>query len=239
MKILAVDTSAVCASVAVTEEERIISLCQTNAGLTHSRTLLPMIDAALKNSETALDDIDFFSVSAGPGSFTGIRIGIAAVKGLCDANGKRCLPVSTLEGLAFNLLGQNVLACCVMDARCKQVYTALFDVEGEKITRLCEDKAVSIEELGRELSGYRKKIVFVGDGAEICRSSLGYETAPPILRYQNAASVAFAAKRHYEADGKSVPASEIMPVYLRLPQAERELKAKRSEESPQAGFSDK
>lgn len=229
MKILAVDTSAVSASVAVTEDEKIISLCQTNAGLTHSRTLLPMIDDALQNSETDLDSIDFFSVSAGPGSFTGIRIGIAAVKGLCDAKGKRCLPVSTLEGLAYNLLGQNVLACCVMDARCKQVYTALFDVEGEKITRLCDDKAVSIEELGKELSQLNKKIVFVGDGAEICHNSLGYDIAPPVLRFQNAASVAFAAKRRYEADGKSVPASEVMPVYLRLPQAERELKAKKAE----------
>ena len=227
MKILAVDTSAVCASAAITEDDKIISLCQTNAGLTHSRTLLPMIDAALKNSETDLDSIDFFSVSVGPGSFTGIRIGISAVKGLCDAKGKPCLPVSTLEGLAFNLLGQDVIACCVMDARCKQVYTALFDIEGEKITRLCEDKAVSIDELGKELEQYKKKIVFVGDGAQICRNSLGYELAPPILRFQNAASVAFAAKRQYEKDKKSVPASEVMPVYLRLPQAERELKAKK------------
>ena len=126
MKILAVDTSAVSASVAVIEDDKTVSLSQVNAGLTHSRTLLPMIEAALKNSETDLDDIDFFSVSAGPGSFTGIRIGIAAVKGLCDAKDKRCLPVSTLEGLAFNLLGMDVIACCVMDARCKQVYTALF-----------------------------------------------------------------------------------------------------------------
>lgn len=226
MKILAVDTSAVSASVAVTEDEKIISSFSVNAGLTHSRTLLPMIDAVLTDSETDLDSIDFFSVSAGPGSFTGIRIGIAAVKGLCDAKSKRCLPVSTLEGLAYNLLGQDVIACCVMDARCKQVYTALFDIEGEKVTRLCQDKAVSIEELGKELAAYKKKIVFVGDGAQICHNSLGYEIAPPVLRYQNAASVALAAKRQYEADGKSVPASEVMPVYLRLPQAERELKAK-------------
>lgn len=226
MKILAVDTSAVSASVAVTEDEKIISSFSVNAGLTHSRTLLPMIDAVLTDSETDLDSIDFFSVSAGPGSFTGIRIGIAAVKGLCDAKGKRCLPVSTLEGLAYNLLGQDVIACCVMDARCKQVYTALFDMEGEKVTRLCEDKAVSIDELGKELAAYQKKIVFVGDGAEICHSCLGFDIAPPVLRYQNAASVALAAQRQYEADGKSVAASEVMPVYLRLPQAERELKAK-------------
>ena len=228
MKILAVDTSAVCASVAVTEDDKIISLCQTNAGLTHSRTLLPMIDAALQNSETDLDSIDLFAVSQGPGSFTGIRIGIAAIKGLCDAKDKRCLPVSTLEGLSLNLLGQDVIACCVMDARCKQVYTALFDIEGEKITRLCEDKAISIEELGKELLAYKKKIVFVGDGAEICHSSLGYDMAPPVLRYQNAASVAFAAKRKYDRDGICVPAGDVMPVYLRLPQAERELKAKKA-----------
>lgn len=136
MKILAVDTSAVCASAAITENEKIISLCTADAGLTHSRTLMPMISSALDNSETELSSVDVFAVAAGPGSFTGIRIGIAAVKGLCDSTEKKCVPVSTLEALAYNLLGQDVIACCVMDARCKQVYTALFDIEGEKVARL-------------------------------------------------------------------------------------------------------
>lgn len=223
MRILAVDTSAVCASAAITENGKIISLCSTNAGLTHSRTLLPMIDSALKNCEADLSSIDCFACANGPGSFTGIRIGIAAVKGLCDGLDKKCIAVSTLEGLAYNLLGQQVIACPVMDARCSQVYTALFEIDGEKVTRLTPDEAIKIEQLGERLSKYDKKIVFVGDGAELCNKALGYAAAPAVIRYQNAASVAFAAENGF-SDEKLISASQLMPVYLRLPQAERNLK---------------
>ncbi len=227
MRLLAIDTSAVSASVAITEDGCIRSLCTVNAGLTHSRTLLPMIDAALQNSETALSDIDCFACAVGPGSFTGIRIGIAAIKGLCDGTGKKAFAVSTLEGLAYNLLGQDVLACAVMDARCKQVYCALFDVRGESVTRLTEDAALKIEDLGRLLELYRnRKIVFVGDGAKLCADALGFPAAAPLVCFQNAASVAFAALRGADKrpplDGK-----DLLPVYLRLPQAERELRSRR------------
>lgn len=228
MKILSVDTSAVCASVAITEDSKIISLCSTNAGLTHSRTLLPMIDAALKNSETSLDDIDYFSCSVGPGSFTGIRIGISAIKGLADGLCKKCVAVSTLEGLAYNLLGQDVIACAVMDARCKQVYTALFDINGNTVTRLTDDEAIKIEQLKERLEKFDKKIVFVGDGAQLCHDELGYNIAPPTLRFQNAASVAFASSNNFD-ESKLMSASELMPVYLRLPQAQRELKKKKAD----------
>lgn len=226
MKILAVDTSAVCASVAVTENGKIISLCSTNAGLTHSRTLMPMIDSALKNSETELSSIDYFACANGPGSFTGIRIGISAIKGLADGLEKKCIAVSTLEGLAYNLLGQDVIACAVMDARCSQVYTALFDINGDSITRLTDDEAIKIEELSERLKAYDKKVVFVGDGAEICHKALGYSIASSVIRFQNAASVALAAERNFD-ETKLLSANEIMPAYLRLPQAERELKAKK------------
>ncbi len=226
MKILSVDTSAVCASVAITEDEKIISLCSTNAGLTHSRTLLPMIDSALKNSDTKLSDIDYFACSAGPGSFTGIRIGIAAIKGLADGTGKKCLSVSTLEALAYNLLGQNVIACAVMDARCSQVYCAIFDVSENEVKRLSNDEALKIEELAAKLSAFDKKIVFVGDGAEICEKVLGFKAAPPLIRFQNGASVGICAFRNFGED-KLISAAELMPVYLRLPQAERELRAKK------------
>lgn len=222
MKILSVDTSAVCASVAVVENGKIISQCNTNAGLTHSKTLLPMIDAALKNSCTDLNTIDTFACAVGPGSFTGIRIGIAAIKGLADGMNKKCIPVSTLEGLGYNLKGNDCIACAVMDARCQQVYTACFDIDGDKITRLTEDSAIKIEELGEQLKAYNKKIIFVGDGAEICHNALGYNIAPEVLRYQNAASIALSAD-----ETKAIDANELLPVYLRLPQAERELKAKK------------
>ena len=226
MKLLAIDTSAVSASVAILEDDRVRSLCCVNAGLTHSRTLLPMIDAALKNSETALSEIDAFACSVGPGSFTGIRIGIAAIKGLCDGTGKKALAVSTLEGLAYNLLGQDVLACAVMDARCRQVYTALFDVCGDTVTRLTQDAALKLEDLGKLLESHREKpIVFVGDGALLCRDALGYSAAPPLTRYQNAASVAMAALQSFDEE-KLIRAQALLPVYLRLPQAERELRAR-------------
>ena len=230
MRILSVDTSAVCASVAVVEDGRIRAQSSTNAGLTHSRTLLPMIDSLLQNSETPLDSIDCFACAVGPGSFTGIRIGIAAIKGLCDGTGKQALAVSTLEGLAYNLLRQDTLACAVMDARCNQVYTALFDIQGDTVTRLTADAALKIEDLGTLLEQYSgKRIIFVGDGAEKCAQSLPYPAAPALTRFQNAASVALAAERSFD-ESKLLDAQALLPVYLRLPQAERELRA-RSERS--------
>ena len=228
MRILAVDTSAVCASVAVVENGRIRAQSSTNAGLTHSRTLLPMIDALLQNSETPLTSIDCFACAVGPGSFTGIRIGIAAIKGLCDGTRKQALAVSTLEGLAYNLLGQDVLACAVMDARCNQVYTALFDVHGDAVTRLTADDARKIEDLGKLLEQYKdRRIVFVGDGADKCAQALPYPAAPALTRFQNAASVALAAERSFD-ESLLLDAQQLLPVYLRLPQAERELRAKRN-----------
>lgn len=226
MRILAVDTSAVCAAVAVTDGEKILSECQTNTGLTHSRTLMPMIDSALKNAEIPLESIDVFACSVGPGSFTGIRIGVAAIKGLCDGLKKKCLPVSTLEALAYNLLGRKCTAVSVMDARCNQVYCGIFLVDGDRVTRLTEDEAIKIDDLGEKLGKY-EDVIFVGDGARICHKALGYRIASPSEIYQKGSSVAFCAEKNY-SDEKLLDGAELMPVYLRLPQAERELKAKLS-----------
>ena len=140
--------------------------------------------------------------------------------------GKQALAVSTLEGLAWNLLGQNVVACAVMDARCEQVYTALFDVCGERVTRLTEDAALKIADLGEQLGAYPDKpVVFVGDGAEKCAAALGYPAAAPLVRFQSAASVALCAEASFN-EAKLLDAQQLLPVYLRLPQAERELRAK-------------
>ena len=226
MKILAVDTSAVCASVAVTDGDKILSECSINTGLTHSRTLLPMIDSALKNGEINIEGIDYFACSVGPGSFTGIRIGVAAIKGLADSLKKKCIPVSTLEALAYNLQGRKCTAVSVMDARCNQVYCGIFRVDGEKIERLTEDMAIKIDELETMLPGY-ENIVFVGDGAKLCYSKLGYEIASGGVLYQRGSSVAFAAQKDFSEE-KAVDAATLIPTYLRLPQAERELKAKLS-----------
>ena len=224
MKILAVDTSAVCASVAVTEDGKILSESSINTGLTHSRTLMPMIDSVLRNGEIAMDSIDMFACSVGPGSFTGIRIGVAAIKGLSDALGKKCIPVSTLEALAYNLIGRNCTAVSVMDARCNQVYCAIFNVQGETVTRLTEDMALKIDDLGELLKSY-ENIIFVGDGAKLCNKALGCEKAPANCEYQRGSSVCFAAVNHMD---EALDSKELLPVYLRLPQAERELKAKQN-----------
>lgn len=226
MRILAVDTSAVCASVAVTENGKILSECSTNTGLTHSRTLMPMIDSALKNAEIPIDSIDLFACSVGPGSFTGIRIGVAAIKGLCDALGKKCMPVSTLEGLAYNLQGNECIAVSVMDARCNQVYCAVFRVSNDRIERLTQDMAIQIDELAVMLKEY-DNVVFVGDGAQLCHSRLGYKKAAAGSVYQRGSSVAFAAENSFSEE-RAVDGAELMPTYLRLPQAERELKARQT-----------
>ncbi len=225
MRILAVDTSAVCASAAITENGKILSECSTNTGLTHSRTLMPMINSVLQNSEISLNSVDLFACSAGPGSFTGIRIGVAAIKGLCDATGKKCVPVSTLKALAYNLLGRSCIAVSVMDARCNQVYCGIFRVEGDKVERLTEDAALKIDDLGEKLKEYKGEIVFVGDGAELCHKALGYEKASAGTIYQRGSSVAFAAL-DYLKENEAVDGTALMPVYLRLPQAERELNNK-------------
>ncbi len=224
MRILAVDTSAVCASVAVTEDGKILSESSINTGLTHSRTLMPMIDSVLKNGEISLESIDLFACSVGPGSFTGIRIGVAAIKGLCDALEKKCVPVSTLEALAYNLTGRSCTAVSVMDARCNQVYCGIFKVEGEKVTRLSEDMAIKIDELAEMLKNY-DNIIFVGDGAKLCHKALGYTKASANCEYQRGSSVCFAAAMYTD---KAVPSKELLPVYLRLPQAERELRARQN-----------
>ena len=224
MKILAVDTSAVCASVAVTEDGKILSESSIKTGLTHSRTLMPMIDSVLRNGEIAMDSIDVCACSVGPGSFTGIRIGVAAIKGICDALGKKCIPVSTLEALAYNLVGRNCTAVSVMDARCNQVYCAIFKVQGETVKRITEDMALKIDDLGEMLKEY-ENIIFVGDGAKLCHKALGYEKAPANCEYQRGSSVCFAAMNHID---EAIESKELLPVYLRLPQAERELKAKQN-----------
>ncbi|MBE6770716.1 MAG: tRNA (adenosine(37)-N6)-threonylcarbamoyltransferase complex dimerization subunit type 1 TsaB [Ruminococcaceae bacterium] len=230
MKILAVDSSAKSASIAVAENGRLISECFVNNALTHSRTLMPMVDNALSQADMSLKDIDAFCVNVGPGSFTGIRIGVAAVKGLAMADNKPCAGVSTLESIAYNFIDENCIVCAAMDARCNQVYTALFRCDGENVERICEDKAISIDELGAELSQYKEKIYLAGDGAEICFKAFGQSLENAKLsgenrRYQRAFGAALAAENKKEFTDSAL----LAPVYLRLPQAERELRIRKGE----------
>lgn len=231
MKILAVDSSAKTASVAVVDGKTLVSECFVNAGLTHSRTLMPMVDNALSQADIKIGEIDAFCVNAGPGSFTGIRIGVAAIKGLALCENKPCAGVSTLESVAYNFIDENCVVCASMDARCNQVYTALFRCENGRVIRLCDDKAVSIDDLCAELSAYDEKIYLAGDGAEICAKVFGDKLPNAVLagenrRYQRAFGAALAAINNEEVFKNS---AELAPVYLRLPQAERELKIKKGE----------
>lgn len=230
MKILSVDTSATAASVALSEEDKLIGEFFINTSLTHSQTLIPMIEQLLKNTKTEYTEISCIAVNSGPGSFTGVRIGVAAVKGLAFANNTPCISVSTLCSMAYNMLGRNCTVCAVMDARCSQVYNALFKVNNGIVTRICDDRAMSMADLKSELSRIDDNIVLVGDGANIFFNFINnelcnIELAPVNLRYQRASSTALAAFEEYK-NGNTLTAEELMPAYLRLPQAQRELNKK-------------
>lgn len=229
MKILAVDSSSVTASVAITENGKVLAENFINNGLTHSQTLMPMVEKTINESGISVKDIDFFAITHGPGSFTGVRIGIASVKGMADALDKKCLPISTLEAIAEPLKNEDVIACAVMDARCNQVYTAIFN-NGE---RLCDDKAVLIDELGEELKQYDKKIVFIGDGSVLCYDKLheiiqDCDVADEKIRYVHGESIGFVAENKIKNGEEPINSANLVPFYLRLPQAERELNNKNS-----------
>ena len=227
MMILALESSATACSAALTREGELLAQAYQSSGLTHSRTLLPMVEDMLKNCDCTLRDVDLIAVAAGPGSFTGLRIGVATAKGLAWPDNKPCAACSTLESMAWQAAHlKGYLIVCAMDARRKQVYNALFLAEGDSLGRLCPDRAISLEELGEELKNYDFPKIVVGDGARLCYNTLSetipeLELAPRQLRMQNAWGVARTAERLAEA-GKTVTGSELVPVYHRLSQAERE-----------------
>lgn len=229
MLLLAIDSSAGPASAAVLEDEKLLGEYFINTKQTHSQTLLPMVENLLKSLGKNCAELDALAVSCGPGSFTGIRIGISCVKGLSMPNNTPCCGVSTLEAIAMPGRYENgALICAVMDARCGQVYQALFRVEEGKLYRLTPDRALSVAELSEECKKYGSDLILFGDGASLCYEAFrewGARIAPPELRFQRASSVALAAMAQL-AEGKALTAQELMPAYLRLPQAERELKRK-------------
>lgn len=224
MLILALDSTAVVASVALCENDRPLAALHLNNGNTHSETLLPMVKAALATTGHTVDDVDLFACSVGPGSFTGVRIGAATVKGLAFGKNKPVIGVSTLEALATNLLPFEGLIVPVMNARRGQVYNAVFEGRDGKLVRLTEDRALAVTELEAELAAMRRPFALCGDGAEMTAGLLR-EIQPtavsPLLLSQNAVSVAAVALAAYESGVRTTDA-ELTPIYLRLPQAERE-----------------
>ena len=230
MIILAVDSSAVAASAALVKDGKILGEFYCNNGLTHSQTLMPMIGGLLKCARVPLAETDLLAVSAGPGSFTGIRIGIASVKGLAMPGNKPCVGGSTLEAIAQNLAHLTGTACAEKDARCHQVYNAVYSLDEKSPERLTPDRAISIAELAEECGKYPKPVFLVGDGAKLCYNDTGFEALgallpPEPLIFQRASGVARAAEAAFRRGGAVSPAA-LRPIYLRPAQAERALKRK-------------
>lgn len=230
MKILALESSAVAASACLCEDDFLIAQSYENSGLTHSVTLLPMAKQLLDRVGVKLAEVDVIAVAAGPGSFTGLRIGVAAAKGLAWALDKPCAKVSTLEAMAWNVSALPGRICPVMDARRAQVYNALFTSDGQTVTRLTPDRAISLEELAGELDKTDGEQILVGDGAQLCyndfiKRGLQARLVSPNLCFQQAWGVARAGWELAKA-GNLVSAGELVPEYHRLSQAERERLAK-------------
>lgn len=228
MLILALDSTAVAAGVALTEDDRPLASFQLENGHTHSRTLLPMVKALMDVTGHTVDDVDLFACSIGPGSFTGVRIGAATIKGLAFGKSKNVLGVSTLAALAENLAPINGLICPVMNARREQVYTALFRCENGVMTRLTPDAALSVAQLEQMLTERGEPFYLTGDGTELTKSalqSLSPLPTPALLTAENAVSVARCAYRAAKGGAVGTDA-DLKPLYLRVPQAERERLAK-------------
>lgn len=233
MLLLAFESSAKSAGAALWRDGDLLGEYHQNSGQTHSRTLLKMAEDLLRNCDLSPQQLDCVAVAAGPGSFTGLRIGVAAAKGLSWGREIPCVGVSTLEAMARSCaMGDGVLVCC-MDARRQQVYNALFEVKGGSVTRLTEDRAISVSQLDMELKNIEKTKILVGDGAVLCYNTLqnreGFLLAPEHLRMQRASGVALAAAERIRT-GEVLPPEAVNPNYLRLSQAEREREEKMKRE---------
>ena len=226
MLILAFETSAKAASVALLEGDKLLSESYQNTGMTHSQTLMVMAEDMLKQCGKTAKDVDAVAVAEGPGSFTGVRIGVAAAKGFAWGRGIPCYGVSTLEAMAQSLGIYDGYICPVMDARRSQVYNALFEADRGEITRIREDRAISLDDLAEDVKKLEKPVFLVGDGSILCYNTL-LERVPSLVlppehrMHQRAVGVGIIAARQIRA-GISGDAAALTPNYLRLSQAERE-----------------
>lgn len=226
MLILAFETSAKACSVALLKDDILLGEAYQNTGLTHSQTLMVMAEDLMKQCAVTVNDVDAVAVAAGPGSFTGVRIGVAAAKGLAWGREIKCCGVSTLEAMAENLGIYEGFVLPVMDARRQQVYTALFKAEKGVLSRVTEDRAISLAELSEEIKILPERVFLVGDGSILCYNTLKEDvpalTLPPEHRmHQRSAGVALAAKKMLDR-GEKCDGAALQPNYLRLSQAERE-----------------
>lgn len=228
MTILGIDCSAGPASAGVARDGRLLGDFFINTRQTHSQTLLPMIRALLENLGLSCAGLDGIAVTCGPGSFTGVRIGVACAKGLALPENTPCWGISTLEAIAFGCAGEEgQILCPAMDARREQVYNALFQIKEGALCRLTEDRAISLDQLEEECRAWGGRLVLCGDGGELCHSRFarwGARLAPETCRYQRGASAALLA-----GGSPGMDPGELRPAYLRLPQAERELRKRQGE----------
>lgn len=233
MKILGIDSSGLVATVALQSDDILVGEYTIHNKKTHSQTLLPMIHDMLSLAEVSVQELDAIAVAAGPGSFTGLRIGAATAKGLGQALDIPLVAVPTLEGLAYNLAGADALICPILDARRDQAYYGIYDVSGELPEAVAEQDAASIETVMQKVRETGRDVIFVGDGVPVFEKRLaaelggGYRLGADSVRYQRASSVAALGRRYLEL-GKEMPAEQFAPIYLRLSQAERERKSKAS-----------
>ena len=227
MRILALDSSGLVASVAIASEEALLAEYTINYKRTHSQTLLPMLDEIIRMADLDISDIDAIAVSAGPGSFTGLRIGSATAKGPGLALDKPIIPIPTVDGLAYNLYGTDKMVCPIMDARRDQVYTGLYEFIDDRLNVISPQKALSIDELVEEINQIGRETIFLGDGVPIHRERIenkmknDYEFAPIHMNRQRAGAIAALGLQYYRL-GQVESADQHQPVYLRMSQAERE-----------------
>ncbi len=227
MKILAIDSSSLVATVAVVQDDIMVAEYTINHKKTHSQTLLPMIDEIVKMAEINLDDIDGIAVSGGPGSFTGLRIGSATAKGLGLVWNKPLIHVPTVDAMAYNLYGTDKLICPIMDARRNQTYTGLYEFKDDAFCIIMEQCAISIEELTEKINELGRAVIFVGDGIPVFKAHLTENLqvpcffAPAHMNRQRAGAVAVLGEKYF-IEGKIETAAEHGPNYLRQSQAERE-----------------
>ncbi len=238
MRILALDSSGLVATVAIVEDGQTLAEYTVNYKKTHSQTLLPMLDEIVKMMEFDLASIDAIAVAGGPGSFTGLRIGAATAKGLGLALSKPLIHVPTVDGMAYNLYGNTGLICPIMDAKRNQVYTGLYRFENGDFQIIEEQMAISLQELSEKLNQYGEKVTFLGDGVPVYQTKLDESLkvehfyAPAHLNRQRASAVGTLGMRYF-AEGKVESAAEHKPDYLRLSQAEREKQEKAQQEKAQ------
>lgn len=232
MRVLGIDTSSLVATIAIMEDDNLISEYTINSPMTHSQKLMPMLEELLINNDLRVKDMDMIAISLGPGSFTGVRIGVSTVKGLAHPHNIPVMGVSSIEAMAMNIPYSDMLICPIMDARRNQVYTGMYKWNEDKLDEIHKDSPLTVDELIEKLSLLDEKVIFLGDGvkkhSDILKEKLGEKAsfAKGYVNMQRASSVCELALIKHKQGVKPYKYDEVMPVYLRKSEAERQYEEK-------------